>query len=41
MRFMLRLDGILFTGGGDISLDHFKGDPHPRIDDVDPAAGYR
>ncbi|MGA7194828.1 MAG: gamma-glutamyl-gamma-aminobutyrate hydrolase family protein [Anaerolineales bacterium] len=32
-----RLDGILFTGGGDISLDHFKGDPHPRIDDVDLA----
>ena len=31
-----RLDGVLFTGGGDISLDHFKGDPHPRIDDVDP-----
>jgi putative glutamine amidotransferase len=31
-----RLDGILFTGGGDISLAHFKGDPHPRIDDVDP-----
>jgi putative glutamine amidotransferase len=31
-----RLDGILFSGGGDISLDHFKGDPHPRIDDVDP-----
>jgi len=31
-----RLDGILFTGGGDISLDLFKGDPHPRIDDVDP-----
>jgi len=31
-----RLDGILFTGGGDISLEHFKGDPHPRIDDVDP-----
>jgi putative glutamine amidotransferase len=31
-----RLDGILLTGGGDISLDHFKGDPHPRIDDVDP-----
>jgi putative glutamine amidotransferase len=31
-----RLDGILFTGGGDISLGHFKGDPHPRIDDVDP-----
>jgi putative glutamine amidotransferase len=29
------LDGILFSGGGDISLDHFPGDPHPRIDDVD------
>ena len=31
-----RLDGILFSGGGDISLDHFEGDPHPRIDDIDP-----
>ncbi len=31
-----RLDGILFSGGGDISLDFFRGDPHPRIDDVDP-----
>jgi putative glutamine amidotransferase len=31
-----RIDGILFSGGGDISLDHFHGDPHPRIDDVDP-----
>lgn len=30
-----RLDGILFSGGGDISLDYFPGDPHPRIDDVD------
>ena len=30
-----RLDGILFTGGGDISLEHFAGDPHPRIDGVD------
>jgi putative glutamine amidotransferase len=32
-----RLDGILFSGGGDIALKHFAGDPHPRIDDVDPA----
>jgi len=32
----LRLHGILFTGGGDISLDHFRGDPHPCIRDVDP-----
>ena len=30
-----RLDGILFSGGGDISLDYFRGDPHPRIDNVD------
>jgi len=32
-----RLDGVLLSGGGDIALDHFAGDPHPRIDDVDPA----
>ncbi len=31
-----RLDGILFSGGGDIGLDHFGGQPHPRVDDVDP-----
>ena len=31
-----RLDGILFSGGGDIALEHFTGDPHPRIDDVEP-----
>lgn len=30
-----RLDGILFSGGGDIALDHFTGVPHPRIDDVE------
>jgi putative glutamine amidotransferase len=30
-----RLDGILFSGGGDISLDHFKGDPHPRIEGIE------
>jgi putative glutamine amidotransferase len=30
-----RLDAILFSGGGDISLEHFSGEPHPRIDDVD------
>ena len=29
-----RLDGILFTGGGDISLDYFEGEEHPRIDGV-------
>jgi putative glutamine amidotransferase len=30
-----RLDGILFTGGGDISLEHFDGSDHPRIGEVD------
>jgi putative glutamine amidotransferase len=28
-----RLDGILFSGGGDIA--HAPGDPHPRIESVD------
>ncbi len=31
-----RLDGILFSGGGDISLEHFKGEDHPRIGGVEP-----
>ncbi|MDD2923229.1 MAG: gamma-glutamyl-gamma-aminobutyrate hydrolase family protein [Anaerolineales bacterium] len=31
-----RLDGILFSGGGDVSLEYFRGDPHPRIGEVDP-----
>ena len=31
-----RLDGILFSGGGDISLEYFDGEPHQRIDGVDP-----
>jgi putative glutamine amidotransferase len=30
-----RLNGVLFTGGGDISLAHYDGAPHPKIDDVD------
>jgi len=29
------LDGILFTGGGDIALDRFNGLPHPRVANVD------
>jgi putative glutamine amidotransferase len=32
-----RLDGILFSGGGDIGLEHSPGEPHPRIDGVDTA----
>lgn len=31
-----RLDGILFSGGGDIAPDRFDGETHPRIDEVDP-----
>ncbi|HEY3475295.1 MAG TPA: gamma-glutamyl-gamma-aminobutyrate hydrolase family protein [Anaerolineales bacterium] len=32
-----RLDGILFSGGGDIGLEFSPGEPHLRIDDVDLA----
>jgi putative glutamine amidotransferase len=32
-----RLNGILFTGGGDIALRHFSGSDHPRIDGIDEA----
>jgi putative glutamine amidotransferase len=31
-----RLDGILFTGGGDIAIDRFDGVPHLRVEGVDP-----
>lgn len=26
------LDGVLFSGGADIGLDHFAGEPHPTVD---------
>ena len=32
-----RVDGILFSGGGDIGLEYSLGEPHPRIDEVDLA----
>jgi putative glutamine amidotransferase len=32
-----RLDGILFTGGGDIAIEHFGGQPHPKVAEVDEA----
>ncbi len=32
-----QLDGILFSGGGDISLNYFHGSDHPRIDGIDEA----
>ena len=30
-----RLNGILFSGGGDVSLKYFNGSSHPRIGEVD------
>ena len=30
-----RLDGILFSGGGDIDPEHFGGENHPRVDGID------
>jgi putative glutamine amidotransferase len=30
-----RLNGILFSGGGDVSLKYFNGSDHPRIGEVD------
>jgi len=29
------LDGILFSGGGDIAVQRFNGEPHPKVADVD------
>lgn len=29
------LDGIMFTGGGDIRTELFEGIPHPKVDEVD------
>ena len=29
------MDGILFTGGGDIAIDRFNGEPHPKLTNVD------
>lgn len=31
-----RLDGIMFSGGGDIATERFGGEDHPRVDGVDP-----
>ena len=30
-----RLDGVLFSGGGDMSIKYFNGENHPKIHDVD------
>lgn len=29
------MDGILFSGGGDIAIEHFGGSPHPKVSKVD------
>lgn len=31
----LHLDGVLFAGGGDIAIERFGGQPHPKVDLVD------
>ena len=31
-----RLDGILFTGGGDVHPERYGSESHPLVDDVDP-----
>jgi len=30
-----RLDGLLFTGGGDIALEYFQGEPNSHVDEVE------
>jgi putative glutamine amidotransferase len=32
-----RLDGILFTGGGDIAVEYFNGDQHQAVYGIEPA----
>lgn len=31
-----KLDGILFSGGGDIASEHFNGENHPRVAGIEP-----
>lgn len=33
---VMRLDGVLFTGGSDIDPQRFQGRPHPRVYGIDP-----
>jgi putative glutamine amidotransferase len=33
---LLHLDGILFSGGGDIDPQRYNGDPHPKIYGISP-----
>jgi putative glutamine amidotransferase len=34
-RLLSRLDGVLFSGGGDVHPDRYGGQPHPKVDFVD------
>jgi len=39
MELFQRLDGILFTGGGDIANEYFHGEPNPAVYGIDPGPG--
>lgn len=30
------VDGMIFTGGGDLAVSHFNGQPHEKVGNVDP-----
>ena len=34
---LARLDGVLFTGGGDIAAEYYHAETHPKINDVESA----
>src|SRR5947208_14693135 len=33
---LIRLDGLLFSGGSDVEPGHYNEEPHPQLSDVDP-----
>ena len=35
-RIIQLVDGILFTGGGDVAIERFKGQEHPKVANVSP-----
>jgi putative glutamine amidotransferase len=35
-QLLARLDGIVFTGGGDVAPERYGSRPHPLVDEVDP-----
>ena len=36
IELLSRLDGVLFSGGGDVETSRYHGVDHPRVDGVDP-----